>query len=84
LRSGASVAANYREASHAQSEAEFISKIEQCAQEANARLLWLELLQLDCRVAAAIVEPIWMEADELIAVCITMSKHTKSRLDREP
>jgi four helix bundle protein len=44
LRSGTSVAANYREASRARSPAEFISKVEQCAQEADESLLWLELL----------------------------------------
>ena len=43
LRSGTSVAANYREASRARSDAEFISKIELCAQEADETSLWLEL-----------------------------------------
>jgi four helix bundle protein len=42
LRSGTSVAANYREASRARSDAEFISKIEMCAQEADESMLWLE------------------------------------------
>ena len=83
LRSGTSVAANYREASRARSEAEFISKIEQCAQEADESQLWLELLQEDCGIAAAKVEPVWQEANELIAIFITMSKNTKSRLSRE-
>lgn len=80
LRSGTSVAANYREASHARSEAEFISKIEQCAQEADESQLWLELLQSDCDVSATRVEPIWKEADELISIFVIMSKNTKSRL----
>jgi four helix bundle protein len=84
LRSGTSVAANYREASRARSEAEFISKIEQCAQETDESQLWLELLRDDCGVAADSIEPLWREADELIAIFITMSKNTKSRLNREP
>lgn len=83
LRSGTSVAANYREASRARSEAEFVSKIEQCAQEADESQLWLELLQDDCGIAAASVQPIWREADELIAIFVTMSKNTKSRLKKE-
>ena len=82
LRSGTSVAANYREASRARSDAEFISKIEQCAQEADESLLWLELLQDDCGVPAKDVEPIWREADELIAIFVTMSMNTKKRLQR--
>jgi four helix bundle protein len=77
LRSGTSVAANYREASRARSEAEFISKIEQCVQEADESELWLELLQDDCGVSANDVEPIWREADELISIFVTMSKNTK-------
>lgn len=41
LRSGTSVAANYREASRARSSAEFISKIELCTQETDETMLWL-------------------------------------------
>ncbi len=80
LRSGTSVAANYREASRARSEAEFTSKIDQCAQEADESELWLELLRDDCGIAPARVEPIWREADELIAIFVTMSKNVKNRL----
>src|ERR1017187_9650462 len=83
LRSGTSVAANYREASRARSDAEFISKIEQCAQEADESQLWLELLQDDCGVPAIDVEPIWREADELIAIFVTMSTNTKYRVQKE-
>jgi four helix bundle protein len=81
LRSGSSVAANYREASRARSEAEFISKVEQCAQEADESQLWLELLQDDCGIAATKVEPVWREANELIAIFVTMAKNVKKRLD---
>jgi four helix bundle protein len=83
LRSSTSVAANYREASRARSDADFISKIEQCAQEADESLLWLELLQDDCGVPTTSVQPIWREADELIAIFVTMSKNTKQRLRNE-
>ena len=83
LRAGTSVAANYREASRARSDAEFISKIDQCAQEADESQLWLELLQDDCGVPTASVQPVWQEADELIAIFVTMSKNTKKRLNQE-
>jgi four helix bundle protein len=83
LRSGTSVAANYREASRARSEAEFISKIDQCAQEGDKSQLWLDLLQEDCGVPAASVHPVWQEADELIAIFVTMAKNTKQRIQRE-
>jgi four helix bundle protein len=83
LRSGTSVAANHREASRARSKAEFISKIEQCAQEADESQLWLELLQDDCGVPAKDVGPIWQEADELIAIFVTMSVNTKAHVQSE-
>src|SRR6059036_1770700 len=44
LRSGTSVAANYRAACRARSAADFISKINNVAQEADETLFWLELL----------------------------------------
>ena len=78
LRSGTSVAANYREASRARSRNEFISKIEQCAQEADETQLWLELLRDDCGVNLPEISVLWQEADELIAIFVTMSKNTKN------
>ncbi len=77
LRSGTSVAANYREASRARSDAEFVAKIELCAAEADETQLWLELLHEDCSVDAQLTQPIWQEADELIAIFVTMAKRTK-------
>ena len=79
LRSGTSVAANYREASRSRSDNEFIAKIELCTQEADESLLWLELLRDDCKVPATATEPIWQEADQLIAIFTTMSKNTKNK-----
>ena len=78
LRSGTSVAANYREASRARSRNEFISKIEQCAQEADETQLWLELLRDDCGINLPEISAVWQEADELIAIFVTMSKNTKN------
>jgi four helix bundle protein len=83
LRSGTSVAANYREASRARSDVEFISKIDQCAQEADESQLWLELLQDNCGVPMTRVQPVLKEADELIAIFVTMSKNTKQRINKE-
>lgn len=78
LRSGTSAAAIYREASHSRSPAEFISKIEQRTQEADESQLWLELLRDDCGVPASMTDPIWAEANELIAIFVTMVKNTKA------
>jgi four helix bundle protein len=83
LRSGTSVAANYREASRARSDAEFVSKIDQCAQEADESMLWLELLRDDCAIRSDQLEWLLKESDELIAIFVTMSKNVKRRLEGE-
>ncbi len=77
IRSGTSVAANYREASRARSRAEFISKIGICTQEADETQLWMELLEEGCDFKHELVTEIWKESDELIAIFVTMSKKTK-------
>jgi four helix bundle protein len=79
LRSGTSVAANYREASRARSDAEFVAKIDQCAQEADETLLWLELLRDDCGFRSDQTAWLLQEADELIAIFVTMAKRVKAR-----
>ncbi|MBC8460153.1 MAG: four helix bundle protein [Deltaproteobacteria bacterium] len=79
LRSGTSVAANYREASRARSDAEFVSKIDLCAQEADESSLWLELLKEDCEIESQLLDWLLSETDELIAIFVTMSKKVKSR-----
>ena len=45
LRSGTSVGAQYREAQHAKSDADFISKIEGSLQELEETAYWLELFE---------------------------------------
>ena len=79
LRSGTSVAANYREASRARSDAEFVSKIDLCAQEADESSLWLELLKEDCEIESQLLDWLLSETNELIAIFVTMSKKVKSR-----
>jgi len=79
LRSGTSVAANYREASRGRSDAEFVSKIDQCAQEADESMLWLELLKEDCNVTSDHLDWLLQESNELIAIFVTMSKKVKGR-----
>lgn len=78
LRAGTSVAANYRESSRARSTDEFVAKAELCAQEADESQLWLELLRDDCGIAREEVAPLWQEADELIAIFVTMAKRAKA------
>ncbi|NQU12451.1 four helix bundle protein [bacterium] len=83
LRSGTSVAANYREASRARSTGEFISKIETCTQEADESALWLELLRDDCGINFEPLAWLLAETNELIAIFVTMAKNAKRRRDSQ-
>src|ERR1035438_3869429 len=67
LRSGTSVAAHAREASRARSDSEFCSKLDGLLQEADESQLWLELLHDDCGIPSEVINPLWNEADELMA-----------------
>ena len=79
LRSGTSIAANYREASRARSNAEFISKIEICAQEADESQLWLELLHEECGIDSELVHWLLAETNELISILVTIARNVKRR-----
>jgi four helix bundle protein len=79
LRSGTSVAGQYREASRARSDAEFISKIECCIQEADESDLWLQLLRDDCGIDGTDLDWLLKETDELISIFVTMVKKVKRK-----
>lgn len=68
LRSGTSVAANYRAVQRARSRADFISKMGVVVEEADETQFWLELLE-----QAAILQPLQLkdvkkEITELLAI----------------
>ena len=73
LRSGTSVAANYRAACRAKSSKDFISKIGTVIEEANESQLWLELLVAAGIVVVPFVEALLKESGELAAI-MTVSK----------
>ena len=77
LRAGTSVGANYREAWRARSKAEFISKIGDCLKEADETLYWMELLLEENFVSLQKLQPLMKEANELLAILPTISKHAK-------
>jgi four helix bundle protein len=79
LRSGTSIAANFREAYRARSTAEFISKLEQCLQEADETQLWLELLTDGCNVTNGKISELWKECDELISIMVSWVKKSKGQ-----
>lgn len=82
LRSGTSVGAHYREARRAKSNADFISKIEGALQELDETAYWLELLA-DAGIRRKEDLAILMkEADELIAILVTVVKSAKNHLPK--
>jgi four helix bundle protein len=79
LRSGTSVAANFREASRARSRLEFIAKLGLVEQELDETILWLELLVESGVFAAQKIDPLKQEAEELLKIMITSIKQSKSQ-----
>jgi len=78
LRSGTSVVANYREASRARSAAEFVSKIDRCAQEADESMLWLELLHEECNIMPNDLDGLLWESNERIAILLRCPRKLKT------
>lgn len=68
LRSGTSVAANYRAVCRARSKAEFIAKIGVVLEEADETVFWLEMLRDTGIVKPALLEPLLIEATELVCI----------------
>ena len=58
-------------------EGEFISKIGDCLKEADETAYWLELLSEENIVFKTRIEPLLKEIDELIAILVTVSKHSR-------
>jgi len=77
LRSGTSVAAHYREACRARSDAEFTSKIDGGLQELDETSLWLEILVESRHFDQPAVHSLVAEADELLRILTTISKSKK-------
>ncbi len=79
LRSGTSVAANYREACRGRSDAEFIAKLGIVEQELDETLLWLELLVESEIMPKNRLESLIQETDELLRIIVTSIKKAKRK-----
>lgn len=74
IRSGMSVAANYRASCRARSRAEFIAKVGTVLEEADETLLWLELIGDAKILPRNRIESLLKEADELVAIMAASRK----------
>jgi len=79
LRSATSVAANYRAACRARSQADFVHKLGIVEEEADESLFWLEMVVETELMPAARVEDLIKEADELTAIFVASRKTAKKR-----
>ena len=81
VRSGTSVAANYRAACRGRSKAEFIAKVGIAEEEADETVLWLELIIDDKLLPEKKVAPLLKEANEVTAI-MAASYISASRVNR--
>ena len=68
LRSGTSVAANYRAACRARSRAEFVSKMAVVVEEADETCYWLVMIAESGLFSAKKLQPLQQEAQELLKI----------------
>jgi four helix bundle protein len=74
IRSGTSVASNYRAACRARSNADFISKITIVEEESDETLFWLELIADADLIKKEKLTDLLKEADELTAIFTASGK----------
>jgi four helix bundle protein len=80
VRCGTSVAANYRATCRSRSKAEFVAKIGVVFEEADETQLWLELIAEGKLLPLKCVEPLLVEASELVAIMVTSRKSASFNL----
>jgi four helix bundle protein len=78
LRSGTSVAANYRAACRARSRADFISKMGIVVEEMDETVFWLEFLVDGGLVKANCMQALLVEANELLSIFAASQLTAKS------
>ena len=79
IRSGTSVAANYRSACRARSNADFISKVNVVEEESDETLFWLELIdETNLIKDRMLLKALLKEADELTAIFTASGKTAKN------
>lgn len=79
VRSGTSVAANYRAAQRAKSHPHFVSKLGDVEEEADETLFWIELVEESGLVPPKRLSELKKEADELVAIIVAAIRTAKSR-----
>ena len=81
-RCGTSIGALIREAEHAQSEADFLNKMNIALKEANETLYWISLLKDTGYLDEAIYQSMNNDCTEIVAILASIVKSTKSKLNK--
>lgn len=81
IRSGTSVAANYRAACRGRSKAEFIAKLGIVEEEADESCLWLELIIESELMKKNLVEELLKEANEITAIIVASKLSAKKQIE---
>lgn len=79
LRSATSVAANYRAACRARSDAEFFSKISIVVEEADESLFWLEIILESGIMGKNRINNLMTESEEIVKIVNTIPHKMKSK-----
>ena len=79
LRSGTSIGANVRESRNAQSDADFINKLNIALKEADETQYWLELLRLSGIISEESFDSLNNDLKELIAILVSVIKTMKTK-----
>jgi four helix bundle protein len=80
LRSGTSVGANVRESRSAQSDRDFLNKLEIALKEARETEYWLEVLLESELVKPELFKPLLIEANEICKILISSTDKIKKKL----
>jgi len=76
LRSATSIAANYRAACRARSNAEFHSKVSIVIEETDETMFWIELLWEADIVKKELLENLYQENKEILKIMVTSRKNS--------
>lgn len=81
LRSGTSIAANYRAACRARSDNEFVSKLNIVIEETDETMFWLEIISETGIIAADLLKDLYSENEEILKIMVT-SRLTALKRDK--
>ena len=84
LRSGTSLAANYRAACRAKSRVHFISKLRDVEEEADESLFWMELIVDRGLVKWSLVKPLSDEVEEILAMVVASINTLRAKESAPP